>query len=118
VKIRLLLAAAVAALVAVPAALGAPPSLSVDHDPIARGDTFVLSGCGYPATSISFEVEGPRKSGIDYFTSGEPVGSDGCYSAVWTAWWSVAGDYQITSYYRDPKTSARKKGAVVKFTVT
>lgn len=114
---RLLLVAVALALVVAPAATGAG-TLTVSPDPVVLGTTFTLSGCGYPVTSISFEVAGPRTSGIDYFTAAEPVDAGGCYSAVWTAWWSVAGDYQITSYFRDPKTGGRKKGTVVKFTVT
>ena len=66
--------------------------------------------------SISFELTGPNKSGIDYFTSAEPL-TDPCFSETWTAWWGVAGDYQITSYTLDAK-GMRKKVAVVKFTVS
>ena len=115
-KSSLLLAAVAFALVVAPAATAAG-TLTVNPDPVARGATFTLSGCGYPETGISFEVAGPRKSGIDYFTAAEPVDSNGCYSATWTAWWSVAGDYQITSYALDPR-GGRKKATVVKFTVT
>jgi hypothetical protein len=93
-------------------------TLSVSS-PVVLGQTFVISGCGYPApTSISFEVNGPRKSGLDYFTAGEPLTDPaGCFSETWTAWWSVTGDYQITSMYRDTR-GATHKAAVVKFTVT
>ena len=74
-----------------------------------------MSGCGYTAPgSISFEVVGPRKSGIDYFTSGEPL-TDSCFSETWTAWWGVPGDYQITAYTLTVK-GMRKKEAVVKLT--
>ena len=96
-------------------------TLVVDTAPLASvtlGSTFTLSGAGYPVpSSISFEVTGPRKAvqAIHYFTSGEPVGADGTFSETWTAWWSVAGDYQITSWWRDSK-GASHKGAVVKFT--
>ena len=38
-------------------------------------------------------------------------------SQSWTAWWAAAGDYSITSYYRDSKGSTRKV-AVVRFAVT
>ena len=93
-----------------------PPDLNV-----TLGHTFTLSGCGYPTpTSLSFEVVGPRKATTDihYFTAGEPLTDPaGCFSEDWTAWWGVAGDYQITSYYRDSHGSTRKV-AVVKFTVT
>ena len=73
-KSSLLLAAVALALVVAPAATGAG-TLTVNPDPVARGATFTLSGCGYPETGISFEVAGPRKSGIDYFTAAEPVDS-------------------------------------------
>src|SRR3954470_3650655 len=87
--------------------------------PVVLGHTFTISGCGYPApTSISFEVNGPRKSGLHYFTAGEPLTDPaGCFSETWTAWWSVTGDYQITSSYRDSR-GATHKAAVVKFAVT
>jgi hypothetical protein len=87
--------------------------------PVVLGQTFVVSGCGYPApTSLSFEVTGPRKSGIDYFTAGEPLTDPGgCFSETWTAWWSVAGAYQITSFYRDSDGSTHKAG-IAKFNVT
>lgn len=112
---KLFLAALGAALVLAPAA-GAAGTLSVSPDPVTLGSTFTLSGCGYTAPgSISFEVVGPRKSGIDYFTSGEPL-TDSCFSEQWTAWWGVAGSYQITSYTLDAK-GMRKKEAVLKFTV-
>ena len=83
------------------------------------GQTFVISGCGYAApTSISFEVSGPPKSGLHYFTAGEPLTDPtGCFSETWTAWWSIIGAYQITSYYRNSHGST-SKAAVVKFTVT
>src|SRR4051812_110761 len=93
-------------------------TLSVSS-PVVLGQTFTISGCGYPApTSISFEVNGPRKSGLRYFTAGEPLTDPaGCFSETWTAWWSVTGDYQITSSYRDSR-GATHKAAVVKFAVT
>ena len=111
----LLVLAVALALVAVPTAAGAG-TLSVSS-PVTLGSTFTVSGCGYDTTAIAFEVAGPRKSGIDYFTAAQPVGANGCYSDTWTAWWGVAGDYQITSYALDSK-GGRKKAAVVKFTVT
>jgi hypothetical protein len=92
-------------------------TLTIDPSPVARGETFTLTGCGYPVpTSLSFHVVGPN---VDYFTAGEPLAADsgGCFSDTWLAWWSDAGAYQITSYYRDSKGSTRKV-AVVKFTVT
>jgi len=111
---RVFLAVVATALVLAPAAAAADLSVS---QPVTLGGTFTISGCGYPAPgSISFEVVGPRKSGIDYFTSGEPLTAS-CFSETWTAWWSVAGDYQITSYTLDAK-GMRKKAAVVKFTVS
>ena len=93
-------------------------TLSVSS-PVVLGQTFLVSGCGYPApTSISFEVSGPRKSGLHYFTAGEPLTDPGgCFSETWTAWWSVTGAYQLTSYYRDSR-GATHKAAVVNFTVT
>ena len=109
------LAVLAAAFVLAPAAAAAG-SLSVSS-PVTLGSTFTLSGCGYTAPgSISFEVAGPHGSGIDYFTSGEPL-TDSCFSETWTAWWGVAGDYQITSYVLDAK-GMRKKAAVVKFSVS
>ena len=115
-KSSLLVLAAALALVAVPSAAGLG-TLTVSPNPVVLGSTFTVdAGCGYTEPAISFEVVGPRKSGIDYFTAAEPL-VDGCYSATWTAWWKVAGDYQITSYLRDSK-GGRKKAAVVKFTVT
>jgi hypothetical protein len=112
--VKILLASIVAVLVLAPAAAAAG-TLSVGPDPVTLGSTFTLSGCGYTAPgSISFEVTGPAKSGIHYFTSGEPL-TDACFSETWTAWWAVAGDYQITSYTLDSK-GMRKKAAVVKFT--
>ena len=115
--IVVLSAVALAAL-AVSSAVG-KGTLTVDPDPVARGSTFTLVACGFPVpTSVSFEVNGPRKSGIHYFTAGEPLTDEsGCVSDEWTAWWGVAGDYQITSWYRDSKGSTHKV-AVVKFTVT
>jgi hypothetical protein len=110
---KALLAAAVVALVLVPAA--AAGTVAVNPDPVTLGSTFTVSGCGYTAPgSISFEVVGPKKSGIDYFTSGEPL-TDSCFSETWTAWWGVAGDYQIIAYTLTDK-GMRKKEAVVKFT--
>ena len=93
-------------------------TLSVSS-PVVLDQPFVISGCGYPApTSISFEVSGPRKSGLHYFTAGEPLTDpSGCFSESWTAWWGITGDYQITSYYRSSRGSTQK-AAVVKFTVT
>lgn len=111
---RMLLAAIGAALLLAPAA-GAAGSLTATPNPVPLGSTFTLSGCGYDSGSISFEVVGPKKSGIDYFTSGEPL-VDGCFSDPWTAWWGVAGDYQITAYALDAK-GMRKKEAVLKLTV-
>lgn len=111
---RILLAAIGAALLLAPAA-GAAGSLTATPNPVTLGSTFTLSGCGYNSTSVSFEVVGPKKSNIDYFTSGEPL-VDGCFSDQWTAWWGVAGDYQITSYSLDAK-GMRKKEAVLKLTV-
>lgn len=112
---RLAFATLAAALVVVPSAAAAG-TLAVSG-PVTLGGTFTLSGCGYAAPgSISFEVAGPNKSGIDYFTSGEPL-TDSCFSETWTAWWGVKGDYQITSYTLDAK-GMRKKAAVVKFTVS
>jgi hypothetical protein len=87
-------------------------------DSVTLGCTFAVSGSGYiAATSISFEVTGPRKADprIHYFTASEPIAADGTFSDSWTAWWSVAGDYQLTSFWRDSK-GASHKGAVVKFT--
>jgi hypothetical protein len=105
------------AFVAIGSAVG-KPSLTIDPDPVARGESFTLQGCGYPeASSISFEVSGPRKSGIHYFTAGSPVPAGGCYEDDWLAWWAVAGDYQITSWYRDAR-GATHKASVVKFSVT
>lgn len=113
---KTLLATLGAALVLAPSA-SAAGTLSVNPDPVARDATFTLSGCGYDAPgSISFEVTGPRKSGIHYFTSGEPL-TDTCFSETWTAWWGVVGTYQITSYTLDAK-GMRKKAAVVSFTVS
>lgn len=92
-------------------------SLTITPTPVVLGTTFTIAGCGYPVpTSLSFHVEGP---GIDYFTAGEPLAADsgGCFSDAWLAWWSTAGGYQITSFYRDSKGSTRKV-TVVKFTVT
>jgi hypothetical protein len=97
-------------------------SLAVDPAPLSSvtlGCTFTLSGAGYPfPSSVSFEVTGPKKADppIHYFTAGEPVGADGKFSDTWTAWWSVAGDYQITSFWKDIR-GASHKGSVVKFTV-
>src|SRR4051812_7036678 len=119
---RLLLALVVAGLVVAAPVGGLAAgggSLAVDPATVPPGSTFTLSGCGYPVPpSLSFEVPGPRKSNIHYFTAGEPLGTDsgGCFSEQWTAWWSVTGDYQITSYYRDSRFATHKAG-VVKFTV-
>ena len=94
-------------------------SLSIDPATVPLGSTFTLSGSGYTVpTSLSFEVTGPRKSDIHYFTAGEPLTDPcGCFSETWTAWWSVTGDYEITSWWRDSRGSTHK-GGVVKFTVT
>ena len=113
-KPSLLVLAVALALVVAPTAVGAG-TLAVSPN-VTLGSTFTVSGCGYDTTAIAFEVMGPRKSGIDYFTAAQPV-TGGCYSDTWTAWWGVAGDYQITSYALDSK-GGRKKAAVVKFTVT
>ncbi len=114
--VGVLLAGALAAVV-VGSALG-KATLTVDPDPVTLGASFTLAGCGYPdGSSISFEVTGPRKSGIHYFTSASPVPAGGCYSDDWVAWWGVEGAYQITSWYRDSK-GATHKAAVVKFSVT
>jgi len=94
-------------------------SLSVSPSTVPLGSTFTVSGCGYPVPSaIVFEVVGPKKAtpAIDYFTSGEPVGPDGCFSETWIASWSVAGAFELFSSYRDAKGT--HKAAVVKFTVT
>ena len=117
VLIALVATAAIATIGGKAARAGGGGTLSVSS-PVVLGQTFTLSGCGYPApTSISFEVTGPRKSGIDYFTAGEPLTDPGgCFSETWTAWWGVAGAYQITSSYRDSR-GATHKAAVVKFTV-
>jgi hypothetical protein len=96
-------------------------TLVVDPAPLASvtlGCTFTISGSGYTAaTSISFEVTGPRKAtpAIHYFTGAEPVAAGGTFSETWTAWWSVDGAYQLQSWWRDSK-GATHKGAVVKFT--
>jgi hypothetical protein len=113
---RLLVLLAVAAVVASTGQAAGKGGLAIDPTTVARGATFELSGCGYPTpTSLSFHVVGPV---VDYFTAGEPLtAADGCFSQTWTAWWSEAGDYSITSYYRDAKGSTRKV-AVVKFSVT
>ena len=112
---RVLLPLLAAGLVAVSAGhAGGKGGLAIDPATVTRGSTFTLSGCGYPTpTSISFHVEGPV---VNYFTAGEPLTGDGCFSQTWTAWWAEAGDYSITSYYRDAKGSTRKV-AVVKFAV-
>jgi hypothetical protein len=116
---KLLVALVVVAILAVSLVSGtasAKGSLNITPGTVARGASLTLDGCGYPApTSISFHVEGP---GVNYFTAGEPLTSlDGCFSETWVAWWSNAGAYSITSFYRDSKGSLRKTG-VVKFTVT
>jgi hypothetical protein len=120
VALTLVVAAVLAAVTASSQAAGGA-SLTITPTPVPLGSTFTLSGCGYPVpTSLSFEVVGPRKAATDihYFTAGEPLTDpSGCFSENWTAWWSVTGEYQITSYYRDSHGSTRK-AAVVKFTVT
>jgi hypothetical protein len=96
---------------------GAGGSLTVTPSTILLTTAFTVSGCGYPVpTSISFEVVGPKKSGIDYFTAGEPIGADGCFSEEWSAWWGVTGVYRITSSYRDAR-GATHKAAVASITV-
>ena len=99
--------------------LAAGGSLAIDPTTVPLNSTFTLSGSGYVVpTSLSFEVTGPRKSDIHYFTAGEPLTDPcGCFSEQWTAWWGVTGDYQISSWWRDSK-GATHKGGVVKFTVT
>jgi hypothetical protein len=90
-------------------------TLTINPTRVVLGSEMTLAGCGYPTpTSLSFHVVGP---GVDYFTAGEPLAADsaGCFDETWIAWWSTAGAYQITSYYRDAKGSTRKV-AVVKFT--
>ncbi len=111
-----LIAAGLLAFSSVGTMTAAGATLTVTPDPVPLGGTFTLAGCGYPTpTSISFEVVGP---GVHYFTAGEPLTSpDGCFSEGWTAWWSQAGSYSITSWYRNTK-GMTKKAAVVKFTVT
>jgi hypothetical protein len=120
-SVRRLLVAALLATALAGSAIGtalAKPTLTVTPNPVALGGTFTVAGCGYPeGSSISFEVTGPRKSNIHYFTAASPVPAGGCYGADWLAWWSVAGDYQLTSWYRDSKGSTHK-AAVAKFTVT
>jgi hypothetical protein len=105
VALTLVVAAVLAAVTASSQAAGGA-SLTITPTPVPLGSTFTLSGCGYPVpTSLSFEVVGPRKAATDihYFTAGEPLTDpSGCFSEDWTAWWSVTGDYQITSYYRVP----------------
>jgi hypothetical protein len=122
---RLLLALLVVGLLAV-APVGSLAagggSLTVTPSTVTLNSTFTLSGSGYVVpTSLSFEVTGPRKTGdpqIHYFTAGEPLTDPcGCFSEQWTAWWSVTGDYQITSWWRDSKGSTHK-GGVVTLTVT
>jgi hypothetical protein len=122
---RLLLALLVVGLVAIApvgSLAGGGGTLTVSPASVPLGSTFTLSGDGYPTpTSISFEVSGPRKADppIHYFTAGEPLdeASGGHFSESWVAWWGVAGEYQITSYFRDSKGGSHKAG-VVKFTVT
>lgn len=116
---RIALLAALLAVVTAGAVHAAGGTLTATPSSVALGGSFTLAGCGYPVpTSISFEVTGPRKSGIHYFTAGEPLTDpSGCFSEGWTAWWGVTGAYQITSYYRDSK-GATHKSAVVKLTVT
>ena len=93
-------------------------TLEISPTPVVLGSTFTLHGCGYPeGSAVFFEVSGPKKSSIHYFTTAEPSDTDGCVTDEWTAWWDVAGDYQITSWYRDGKGTSRK-GAVLKFAVT
>jgi hypothetical protein len=116
-----LLVAGIAAAAPTGGLAGGGGTLVVDPAPLASvtlGCTFTVSGSGYTgATSISFEVTGPRKADpvIHYFTGGEPLAADGSFSETWTAWWSVDGAYQLQSWWRDSK-GASHKGAVVKFT--
>jgi hypothetical protein len=113
---KALVAALFAAALVAAASASAASSLTVNPSPVTRGTTFTLSGCGFPTTptSISFRVSGP---GQLYFTAGEPLNSPtGCMSEDWLAWWSQAGAYEITAYYRDTKGSTHKVG-VVKFDV-
>jgi hypothetical protein len=92
-------------------------TLTVSPTPVTLDSTFTVAGSGYPAgSSISFELTGPRKSGIHYFTAGAPIAECGCFTQEWTAWWGVEGDYQLTSWYRDKKGSTHK-ASVVKFAV-
>lgn len=114
-KAVLAFSVAAAALLVASAALAAG-SITITSGQVVLGEQFTFEACGFPTpTSISFEVTGPRKSGIHYFTAGEPLdSSDGCATETWTAWWSVAGSYQITSYYRNDK-GMTKKVAVLKF---
>ena len=122
---KLLLALFVVGLVAVAPAgslAGGGGSLTVSPASAPLNSTFTVSGTGYVVpTSISFEVTGPPKTGaprIHYFTSGEPLTDPcGCFSEQWTAWWGVAGDYQITSFWKDGKGATHKAG-VVKLTVS
>jgi hypothetical protein len=90
-------------------------TLVIDPSPVQLDTSFTLSGCGYPTPTLSFHVVGPS---VDYFTASEPLAdSSGCFADTWLAWWSDAGPYQITSYYRDSKGATRKV-TVVKFDVT
>ena len=115
---RVLLAFLVAGIVAAVPAGGLAAgggTLVLSPATVTQYSTFTLSGCGYPVpTSLSFEVTGPRKAAVDihYFTAGEPLGTDsgGCFSEQWTAWWSVTGDFQITSMWRDSKGATHKAG--------
>ena len=93
-------------------------SVTVSPDPVTLGSTFTLEACGLPVpTSVSFEVNGPRKADppIHYFTAGEPSTAP-CFEDEWLAWWGVEGAYQITAWWRDSK-GATHKLAVAKFTV-
>jgi len=115
-KLILFLGVATAVFALTPATGLAVGTLTITPTPVTLGSTFTVAGDGYPAgSSLSFEVEGPRKSGIHYFTSGQPIPECGCFSVEWTAWWGVAGDYQVTSWYRDKKGSTHK-ASVAKFT--
>src|SRR4051794_29462221 len=95
-------------------------TLTVDPTTVQLRQTFTIEGCGYPVpTTLTFEVTGPRKADtqIHSFTSADPLPSpDGCFSEQWTAWWGVAGAYQVPSMWRDRKGTSHK-AAVVKFTV-
>lgn len=118
---RLLVLLVVVIAACVPAGGLAAGGLTLSPGTVARGGTFTVSGTGFTVpTSISFEVTGPKKADppIHYFTAGEPLADAcGCFSETWTAWWSAAGTYQITVWWRDSHGSTRK-GGVATLTVT